>query len=478
MQLYEQLNIINDRVKINDFQIGYCLGRGANSACYDAFLTSTGKRCVVKVFNDRKGTSSTFKILRTLKGEDLCYIADLTTSNNYVRSFGYHFGKQLFLFYEKMDCSLNNFNFDENNKIMQIIEIAYDLFGALRHLHNQKCKLFHKDVHIENVLMLGNHAKLGDLESVGSSDTVGVEGLQQNESQWESFDVRAVGYIMCQLITGKKEMQYYPGKRSPSNGYPTPVQLERYSQLFEEAKECIRMNRFFNLKLELIQFLENIVNAHDGNYSSKNAWKYINNYLSPRFHGDVETTTNFDDDGLGNILYLDRHQVFVADYASVLRSFNLIRNEDYSKIGFKFSRQRILNVPVSALSINYYYTETRFYGGLKEDTTFNLVGLAVNPPRNYRKGFLKGFHLRREDENGNFDPTKIRIQFALIEGGGVWDDNPQEHVTNFADGGDGKTYFLDRHLVKAPENHAITGFVIESNQSQEIRFKFWTQRYH
>ena len=67
--------------------------------------------------------------------------------------------------------------------------------------------------------------------------------------------------------------------------------------------------------------------------------------------------------------------------------------------------------------------------------------------------------------------------FSLIEGGGFWDNAPETHYTAWDDAGNGSTLFLDRHLVEAKENHAITGFVIETKKPENrIRFKFWTQR--
>lgn len=476
-RLYKQLSVTKDRVDINtDIALGVCLGHGANAACYDAYINSSGKKCVAKIFNNDHGTTMERKILRTLEGEDLCFSLDLVGQNNFVRSFGYNFGnQQMFLVYEKMDCTLTNFTFDENlnKKTQQIIKIVYDLFFTLSPLH--KRNLAHKDVHIENVLMLGNHAKLADLESVSYTDTPGILNLHLDRSQWQYFDVAAVGYIMCQLITGDTGMNFYPGDRD-LNGQPTDQQLQVYQALVGRATETINNSNINNPNPDrLIEFIHNLVNAREIEFSSEDAWRYINQYLTPRFHGNVNDSTAFDDHGGGNIIFLDRHRVEVRDYASALRSFTL--QTQGSQIRFQFSRQRILNVSVDALCINNYSTHAVDCPG-QGGTTFCLNNLAVNPPNLERRGFLKRFQIVRQDNDGNFNPNQIKILFTLIEGGGVWDNPPEEHNTIWNNAGHGSNFFLDRHLVEANgENHAITGFKIESNEpNNQIRFKFWTQR--
>ena len=213
------------------------------------------------------------------------------------------------------------------------------------------------------------------------------------------------------------------------------------------------------------------------NFSAKKAWEFLNKELSPRFHGRISSATRLDDDGQGKLIYLDRHRVFVEDYASALKSFQLIRGEHQNTIGFKFSRQRIWNVPVSSLSTQTYCTEVRDHENYGK--TFDLNGLEVNPPSSHRRGFLKEFHLVRES-----NMTSFQIRYTLLEGGGVWTDEsgervePEEKVTNWNEAGGGKTFYLDRHEVKADHNYAITGFTIETNFEQtQIRFKYWQQRY-
>ena len=447
-----------------NFELGVCLGNGANAAAYDAFITSTGQKCVVKVFNDTHGTSSQHKVLRTLRGEDHCFTATAGKSNKFVRSFGYYCNDvQQFLFYEKMDCSLNDYHLGASfdDKKPQVISIAYDLFVAISHLH--VCGYHHKDVHIQNVLMIGKHAKLADLESVGPSPP--------NSNQWIkiSLDIRAVGYIMCQLITGKTGMDWYPGERDAA-WEPTERQQQKYLQLRNETNEIIGDD-----DVQLIFLINTVLDCdtnacENDNFSAKKAWEFLNKELSPRFHGRIESATNLDEDGQGNLIYLDRHRVFVADYASALKSFRLVRDEN--TIGFKFCRQRILNAPVSSLSTKEYCTEVRDHENYGK--IFDLNGLEVNPPSSHRRGFLKGFHLVRES-----NMTSFKICYTLLEGGGVWTDEPQEKFTKWNDAGGGKTYYLDRHEVRAREdNYAITGFTIETNPEQtQIRFKYLQQQY-
>ena len=450
-----------------NFELGVCLGNGANAAAYDAFISSTGQKCVVKVFNNGHGTTPQQKVLRTLRGEDRCFMEAAGNSNKFVRSFGFYSNDvQQFLFYEKMDCSLDDYDLDASHtsKISQVIDIANDLFVAISHLHSRN--FYHKDVHIQNVLMIGKHAKLADLESVGPSSSSG---------KCSSFDIRAVGYIMCQLITGKTGMDWYPGDKD-AEGNPTESQKQKYRQLREEtigigndSNDDDDIQEIFNNFIGMVLDCEGVSNGT----TAKDHWEYLNQNLSPRFHGRIWSETRLDDDGQGNLIYLDRHRVFLADYASALKSFQLIRGENHT-IGFKFSRQRIMNVPVSSMSTHSDCTEVHVQHDESFGTTFDLDGLEVNPPSSDRHGFLKEFRLVRESN------ISVKICYTLLEGGGVWTDNPEENFTEWNDAGDGKTYYLDRHEVKAKHNYAITGFTIEtrfnSEQTRQIRFKYWQQK--
>ena len=163
---------------------------------------------------------------------------------------------------------------------------------------------------------------------------------------------------------------------------------------------------------------------------------------------------------------MDRHNVEVTDYLSVMKGFGLVRNGD-RHIQFQYERVRLSCNPCNVI-VRSYETERRprQHGGSLQ----NLHGLRVG----VQGTLLKGFKLNHDEQDQaffSFTTMCARDGFPhltignAIEVNTVYNDagilrsDPHRH---------GSLIYLDRHRAEAPAGYAIESFCINLRARGEV----------
>ena len=175
-----------------------------------------------------------------------------------------------------------------------------------------------------------------------------------------------------------------------------------------------------------------------------------------------ELTTQLNDDGSGNALYLDRHDVRCASN-EIMKSFRLARGGGNKKYQYIFT----------CCKKTVTCTKQFMNNGYSDDGSGSLVYLDrqnIGCPNN---GFLGQFKMNRKSGGG-----KYRYSYECCLAAGRKDVKKFSTAFN-SDGGhngngkDGNTVYLDRHNIKCPDLYSLSQWKIKRDATKnKIRFDF------
>ena len=169
-----------------------------------------------------------------------------------------------------------------------------------------------------------------------------------------------------------------------------------------------------------------------------------------------KNTTRLNDDGRGNAIYLDRHDVNCNN--DLMGGFNLVRNKEHNKIGYNY---------------NCYNSDNISFGGVfKKNTNSNNDGggNTIYLDRHNvdcGKNPISSFKLNR--------PTKNTIQYNYSCSNFKPTGKCTSNYTNWNDSGKGLNIYLDRHNVNCPTGSVLTQFKLETdhtNHPNQYRYKY------
>ena len=172
---------------------------------------------------------------------------------------------------------------------------------------------------------------------------------------------------------------------------------------------------------------------------------------------EVETGAN--DDGNGNALYLDRHDVRCgAD--EIMQSFKLVRSGKKIKYVYSCCKKTV------------QCTKQYMNNGYTADGAGSMVYLDRQNVKCPDNGFISQFKLNRKSGGG-----KYRYSYECCVAAGKKD--VKSFSTNFNDDGGrgngrvGNALYLDRHNIKCPDLYSLSQWKLKRNGAgNKIRFDF------
>lgn len=191
-------------------------------------------------------------------------------------------------------------------------------------------------------------------------------------------------------------------------------------------------------------------------------------YASP-----VTKDTDYQDAGLGNVIYLDRHLLNSADDKSALTSFHMLSSGNTVK--FRLKSQNLACNANDVFTGTEHFSKAGFHAN-NMATVLALSGLEVLAPGN---SFIKWFTMIRSNDTGAMDLSAVRWKFRTISRSRDTGKAMPVSVkyTAWVDlGGDAGIHALDKHYVECDTGYALKGFTVECADNK-CRIKFVQQKY-
>ena len=168
-----------------------------------------------------------------------------------------------------------------------------------------------------------------------------------------------------------------------------------------------------------------------------------------------ELKTKMNDDGGGNSVYLDRHDVRCSE-GEAISSFRMNRGPSQNKYQIIY---RCCKTPVACTPRP---KENKF----TDDGSGSMVFM---DRQNIQcgKNYLTQFKMSRKPGGGQY-----KFTYTCCDIPGEADVKTQN--TNFNDDGGGNTVFLDRHRVECPEPYSLSRWALKRNAPTfgKIRFEY------
>ena len=287
-----------------------------------------------------------------------------------------------------------------------------------------------------NIAAQAEYSAMFSLSAKASSEVKG------DKSKNEEFEKNMTNKYVTSIgapMPGSLEMADWFEK---TNEKPMPISyfLSPISQLFRIPTVVTKLTAEGLVPNSLISGLDGAFKGIVKDIADFNKANGIVSPTSSAISSGYKTyNTNFDDDGQGNVVFLDRHPISCPDHEA-LSNWRLVRGDRTIKYEYKCIRSATISKTCTE-----YNTDPQDAG----NAAF-MDRHTVNCP----SGVLKGFHFVR---NGN----KMFFKFNCCNLTIPLKCNQIETAKTAA--GDHKTYFLDRINFNIPDEKAVSGFKFNSD---------------
>lgn len=236
--------------------------------------------------------------------------------------------------------------------------------------------------------------------------------------------------------------------------YETSIKDGTKEEFIRLYTELSNLNGWFKYALNVLNYNFDKIPSNSNDFYSDFVIKMSELIKNMKNIKEHYLSTNFNSDGKGNSLYLDRHNIKCQD-KSYLNSFKMWRDVDNKKYKYNYTC-------VDSIHKNENYSKKMTE--LNDDGGGNIVYLDRHVIDCDKKGIL-GFRLDRGS-------TKDKIRYNYICGDKDL-NNLKEKNTEFNDEVRGNSFYLDRHDVKCDNNEILTKFqLVRDIENNKIRYNY------